>query len=202
MTKESIKINRPGVAVPIKVSEKSIAPATKDMDSMISEILKATVSDITKTSAAPTNSIKHNFNGIAVDLDSIEPASDRTILNEPKGLKVVLNFTKEHPREDVAVIVVSVANQSPNLVTDIELSLEPTSGECQAKVLWDEKASRSLSGVKRFSSAVDDLAVVVLVSNPSRVNMTSWSIIVKYCVEGQSGQKQETLTVADMPDLF
>lgn len=205
----------PGVAVPVVAcSEPAPAVVTKsmaasDMDSMISEILKAQVTVGSKNKITPPPTWVHDFEGIRVDLDSIEPSDvpPRIILNEPKGLKVVLNFTKEHPKEHVSVIVVSVANQSPNLVTDIDLALVPGHGECAAKVVDVDKESgvRSLAGVKRFSSAVDDLAIIVLVSNPNRVQVPLWSITLKYCMEGEQKQQQPKelqLSVSDLPDLF
>lgn len=178
------------------------AAATTNMDLMISEMLLKATNSSDKFIAAPT--LIHDFKGVALNVDAIEPATDlppRIILNDQKGLKVTLNFTKEHPRDDLAVIVATVANLSPETVTDIELSLQPASGgdDCQAKVLLDGTRNR-LAGVKRFRAAIDDLVLVILVSNPKRVDLPACNITVEYCIGGV-GHRQ-ALVVADLPNLF
>lgn len=178
-----------------KAGNKSVAE--NEMDSIISEMLKATVK---KAPEEPEKEpVVHDFDGITVDLEAIEPASDlppRTIFNEPKGLKMVLNFTKEHPREDISVIVAIVANQSPSLITDMDVVFLPANNDCEVRVVDTEGSEkRSLAGMKRFSSA-DDFALIVLVSNPCKVAVPLWNITIKYCVDGV--EHKELLSVSDL----
>lgn len=52
---------------------------------------------------------------IIVDLNSIQPHDQyqpRCILDESNGLKIMLNFTKDHPRPDVVVLVVTTTNHN------------------------------------------------------------------------------------------
>lgn len=51
---------------------------------------------------------------IAIDINTIQPGTEppRTILDEPGGLKVVLHFAKDCPRENVSVIVITTMNQN------------------------------------------------------------------------------------------
>lgn len=199
-----------GVSIPSQTVKKEVKEHSTrtDIDSMISELMqKATTTTITvnglnSTPALVIPQIIHNFEGINVDLNAIETSTDvppLTVLNEPAGLKVVLNFTKEHPREDIAVIVATIANQSQHSASQIELTLHADNSDCQVKHL-NGTGNRSLSGVKRFSSAFDDLAEIILVSNPKRVHVDVWTVSVKYLMNGE--EHKEDLTVSDLPTLF
>lgn len=74
---------------------------------------------------------------IFIDLNSIRPHDEyqsRCILDESNGLKILLNFTKDHPRPDVSVLVITTTNHN-NLplsqyqfeasVTKVGLHLKP-----------------------------------------------------------------------------
>lgn len=63
-----------------------------------------------------------------VDLNNIEPHKmfqSQCILNEPNGLKIVLNFVNDKPRDDVAVLVLTTTNYNsqPILNYQIEASV-------------------------------------------------------------------------------
>lgn len=52
---------------------------------------------------------------IVIDLNDIRPHDDyapRCIMDEKCGLKITLNFTKDKPRPDVAVLVITTTNHS------------------------------------------------------------------------------------------
>lgn len=52
---------------------------------------------------------------ILVDLNEIRPHDEyapRCIMDEKSGLKIMLNFTKDKPRPDVAVLVITTTNQN------------------------------------------------------------------------------------------
>lgn len=51
---------------------------------------------------------------LIVDINSIKPGNEppRIIMDEPEGLKIMLNFARDHPREDVSVIVITTINQN------------------------------------------------------------------------------------------
>lgn len=52
---------------------------------------------------------------IFIDLNSIQPNDEhppRCILDESNGLKIMLNFTKDHPRPDVVVLVITTTNHN------------------------------------------------------------------------------------------
>lgn len=52
---------------------------------------------------------------IVIDLNEIRPNDDyapRCIMDEKSGLKIMLNFTKDKPRPDVAVLVITTTNHN------------------------------------------------------------------------------------------
>lgn len=52
---------------------------------------------------------------IVIDLNDIRPHDDyapRCIMDEKGGLKITLNFTKDKPRTDIAVLVITTTNHS------------------------------------------------------------------------------------------
>lgn len=60
---------------------------------------------------------------LIVDLDNIKPSSHppKVIMDDANGLKVVLHFALDRPRNDVAVIVVITTNQSNEAVSNYQL---------------------------------------------------------------------------------
>lgn len=180
-------------------------PGMVEMDSIITEMLRTSTLGSSKQPQIEEEPKKreplHDFSGITVDLDSMEPATHllpRTILSEPNGLTVVLNFTKERPRDNISVIVVTVANQSPHPVSEIEVSLVPEHVACQTMCIDSdaERKKRALAGVKRFSSAFDDLALIILVSNPGQVNIPLWNFAIKYRTAGV--EREQRFSVSDL----
>lgn len=57
---------------------------------------------------------------IYVDLNTIRPHEkylSRCILDDPSGLKIMLNFAKDRPRDDVSVYVITTTNQNRSPIT-------------------------------------------------------------------------------------
>lgn len=73
-----------------------------------------------KQAASPnesTNQVNSNkpLADITVDLNDIRPHDEftpRCIMDEKCGLKIMLNFTKDKPRDDVAVLVITTTNHN------------------------------------------------------------------------------------------
>lgn len=66
-------------------------------------------------SAIQVNLSQQPLADIIINLDDIRPHDDyapRCILDEKSGLKIMLNFTKDKPRADVAVLVITTMNQN------------------------------------------------------------------------------------------
>lgn len=60
---------------------------------------------------------------INVDINSILPHETlmpRIILDEKQGLKVTLNFTRDRPRDDVTVLVITTTNHGPQSISNYQ----------------------------------------------------------------------------------
>lgn len=80
------------------------------LDNKINESIATTV-------AESSNQITVNkpLAEIVIDLNEVRPHDDyapRCIMDEKCGLKITLNFTKDKPRPDVAVLVITTTNHS------------------------------------------------------------------------------------------
>lgn len=55
-----------------------------------------------------------------ISIDAIEPANRPPIvvMDDPKGLKIILHFASNRPREDVSVIVITTMNQNVKPITE------------------------------------------------------------------------------------
>lgn len=66
-------------------------------------------------SSCPLNATPKSLSELFVDLNTIRPHDihqPRSILDESNGLKITLNFTKDRPRDDVIVLVLTTINQN------------------------------------------------------------------------------------------
>ncbi|XP_055631767.1 ADP-ribosylation factor-binding protein GGA2 isoform X2 [Toxorhynchites rutilus septentrionalis] len=134
---------------------------------------------------------------IVIDLDNIQPSKEpsRTVLDEKDGLQITLNFASDHPRADVAVIVISTINQGrigiPSFYFDAsvrkpgKLRLLPASGT-------------SLPGTKPFRPPAEGITQVLLLANPSGepVDLTC---ILTYCIGDDPDPIKESIVMERIP---
>lgn len=137
---------------------------------------------------------------ITIDLDTIMPSNEspRTVMDEPEGLKIMLNFAKDRPRSDVAVIVISTINQGKQGITDFQFDAS-VKKPCKLRLL---PASGSvLQGVKPFRPPADGIMQVLLLSNPTE-NPVNMICILSYCIDDDPDPVKESIEVKDIPCLF
>jgi Adaptin C-terminal domain len=89
------------------------------------EAPKAEKEEVPLVLPAEVDSKPKSLADIEIDLDSIEPSNlpPRIVLEEPKGLKIVLNFAKDRPRPEVTVIVVSTTNEGPESISNFQFDV-------------------------------------------------------------------------------
>lgn len=60
---------------------------------------------------------------IMLNLDDIIPSNDpeKVLLDEENGLKITMNFTKNKPCKNIAVVVISITNKGKFPVVDVHL---------------------------------------------------------------------------------
>lgn len=97
-----------------------LTPTNYPSDELVAEKINEQKTSVTVTTTISNGSaVQVNLNkplaDIVVDLNEIRPHDDyapRCIMDEKSGLKIILNFTKEKPRTDVAVLVITTTNQN------------------------------------------------------------------------------------------
>ncbi|XP_070506999.1 ADP-ribosylation factor-binding protein GGA1 [Chironomus tepperi] len=135
---------------------------------------------------------------IIIDLSNIQPSeieAPRTILDEPKGLKVVVNFTKDRPAKDVVVLVISVMNQGSVAINNFTFDAS-VSKPCKLRIL--EASGRDLPAVKPFKPPTETIDQVVLLLNPTQqpVNMIA---ILTYNIQDDEDEEKVSIEVKDIP---
>ena len=74
---------------------------------------------------------------IQVDINEIEPSETeppRTIMDEKKGLKILVNFTKDRPAKDVVVLVITVINQGSLAISNFQFDAS-VAKPCKLRIL-------------------------------------------------------------------
>jgi ADP-ribosylation factor-binding protein GGA len=135
---------------------------------------------------------------IKIVIDDIEPSdieAPRIIVDEKKGLKILVNFTKNRPTKDVSVIVITVVNQGSMSIENFQFDAS-VSKPCKLRIL--EASGRDLPGVKPFKQPTETINQVLLLMNPTEtpVNMIA---IVTYNVEGDDDPYKESFEVKNIP---
>lgn len=80
----------------------------------------ATKSDV---SILAENSARKPLSEINVDINTILPhetLTPRIILDEKQGLKITLNFSRDRPRDDVTVLVITTTNHSSQSISNYQ----------------------------------------------------------------------------------
>lgn len=135
---------------------------------------------------------------INVDLSEIQPSeteAPRTILDEKKGLKVVVNFTQGHPAKDVIVLVITVINQGPIAINNFQFDAS-VSKPCKLRII--EAVDTKLPGVKPFKPPTETINQVLLLLNPTQkpINMIT---ILTYNLQDDPDPYKESIEVKDIP---
>lgn len=136
---------------------------------------------------------------MSIDIEAIRPGAEppKTIMDEQEGLKIVLHFAKDRPRDDVSVIVITTTNQNSqpisNYIFDVSIS-KP----CKLRLL--PASGTSLPGIKPFRPPTDDITQVMLISNKAEVSF-QLVCIVSYNVHDDPDPVKESITVTDLPRI-
>ena len=141
--------------------------------------------------------VKKSLQEIHIDLNDVQPSSEppRTILDEPKGLKVQLNFSKDRPRNDVLVVVLTVINQGKQPISHFQFDAS-ISKPCKTRLM--PASSQELPGVKPFKPPTENIMQILLVSNPTE-NPVNIMCIVSYCLDDDPDPIKESFEVKDIP---
>lgn len=142
--------------------------------------------------------VKKSLAEIQIDLNDIQPnemEAPRTVLDEKKGLKVQLNFTKDCPAKDVMVLVITVINQGPNSITNFQFDAS-VSKPCKVRLL--PASSVELPGVKPFKPPTETINQVLLLMNPTQ-NPVNMVCILNYIASDDPDPVKESIEIKDIP---
>lgn len=66
--------------------------------------------------------VERPLSNFTIEIDSITPSDSppRIIMEEPTGLKIVLHFAKDRPRDDISVIVITTTNHNSIPIKDYQ----------------------------------------------------------------------------------
>lgn len=145
--------------------------------------------------------IKHKLalKDINLDINDIQPSEiepPRIILDERKGLKVLVNFTKDRPAKDVTVLVITVVNQGHQSISNFQFD-GSVAKPCKLRIL-KASGTNELPGVKPFKPPTETINQVLLLLNPTHepINMVT---ILTYNTEDDPDPIKESIEVKDIP---
>lgn len=172
---------------------KPIVDLDDDVNNLISEEVTGKVAE-----AKPELAQKIALKDIHLDINEIQPSDTeppRTIMDEKKGLKILVNFTEDRPAKDVIVLVITVINQGPMAISNFQFDAS-VSKPCKLRVL--EASGKELPGVKPFKPPTETINQVLLLMNPTQkpVNMMA---ILTYNSEDDEDPCKESIEVKDIP---
>lgn len=168
-----------------------------DVHNLISEETPPQFVEVAKAKQ-PEAELKVALKDIVLDINEIEPSeteAPRIILDEKKGLKILVNFTKDRPAKDVMVLVVTVINQGPSAISKFQFDAS-VSKPCKLRVL--EASGHELPGVKPFKPPTETINQVLLLMNPTQ-NPVNMIAILTYNSQDDEDPYKESFEIKDIP---
>ena len=185
----------PEVLEKVEINNKIEEVANSEDDNILDEFEEKKVDVVVKEVKTVIKSLAE----INIDLNDVQPSSEppRTILDEAKGLKVQLNFSKDRPRDDVLVLVVTVLNHGKEKISHFQFDAS-ISKPCKTRLL--PASSQELPGIKPFKPPSEDIMQILLVSNPTK-NPVNIVCILSYCLDEDPDPIKESIEVKNIPYL-
>ncbi|XP_053685558.1 ADP-ribosylation factor-binding protein GGA2 [Sabethes cyaneus] len=174
--------------------------SSEEDDILLNPVAPPPVDSRPKTKVEDPVSEKPQFKSLAeivIDLDNIQPSREpsRTVWDDKEGLQIILNFTKDRPREDVSVIVISTINQGREIIPSFHFDASVRK-PCKLRLL--PASGNSLPGTKPFRPPADGITQVLLLANPLEepVDLTC---ILTYCVGDDPDPIKESIVMKAVP---
>ncbi|CRK92352.1 CLUMA_CG005915, isoform A [Clunio marinus] len=179
----------------VETFPKSTSDSDDDVNNLIHEEIKPEKVEVKQEQ--PEQEIKIALRDINLDINNIEPSESepRTICDEKKGLKILVNFTKDRPAKDVMVLVITVINQGPNAISNFQFDAS-VSKPCKLRIL--KASDDKLPGVKPFKPPTETINQIILLMNPTHqpVNMIA---ILTYNIQDDDDPVKESFEIKDIP---
>lgn len=213
----------------IEPAEKSPIKLEPNNDPIIDKPNENAASDVGECS----NQINMNkpLAEFVIDLNEVRPHDEyapRCIMDEKCGLKIMLNFTKDKPRPDVAVLVVVVTNHNKlpiknfqfeasvqkvrmknpvghdthSIFQSLTLIMKNKISFQPCKLHLQKPSAHELPGIKPFRPPTEDITQILLISNAEKKPLKLVCIISYNLIDGDDPDMLKEFLSEDLPDLF
>lgn len=183
----------------VETATKPASDSDDDVHNLISEEIPQAPEKIAEVKEVkPEAEQKIALKDIKLDLNEIQPSeteAPRTIMDEKKGLKILVNFTEDRPAKDVMVLVITVINQGPVAISNFQFDAS-VSKPCKLRIL--EASGKELPGVKPFKPPTETINQVLLLMNPTQHSVNMMAILT-YNSEDDEDPCKESIEVKDIP---
>jgi ADP-ribosylation factor-binding protein GGA len=159
---------------------------------------QASILEVTPVVAPQANKVEIKaLADIFIDLDNIQPSDlePRIVLDEPGGIKIMLNFAKDHPSPDVNVIVITTINQGRESIKEFQFEASVRK-PCKLRLL--PASSTNLPGIKPFRPPSDGITQLLLLLNPTKRDV-DLTCILTYCIGDDPDPVKESVIMKDIP---
>lgn len=177
---------------------KEVVDSDDDVNNLISEEVSVKILETVAEVKQTIQEQKIALKDINLDINEIQPSDSeppRTIIDEKKGLKILVNFTEDRPAKDVMVLVITVINQGPVAISNFQFDAS-VSKPCKLRVL--EASGKELPGVKPFKPPTETINQVLLLMNPTKKSVNMMAILT-YNSEDDEDPCKESIEVKDIP---
>lgn len=122
---EKLLLEPPDDVALVQLANNDINLLAHDFDPLTASHINKIIptQNIEKSVQNEVENVNKPLSEIVIDLNSIQPHDEyqpRCILDEPNGLKILLNFTKDHPRPDIVVLVVTTTNHNSSALSNYQ----------------------------------------------------------------------------------
>lgn len=182
----------------VEKETKTSSDSDDDVHNLISEDATSQKTEEKVEIKPPQVDQKIALKDIHLDLNKIQPSETeppRTIMDEKKGLKILVNFTKDRPAKDVMVLVITVINQGTVAIDNFQFDASVPK-PCKLRIL--EASCKALPGVKPFKPPTETIDQVLLLMNPTQAPV-NLMIILTYNSEDDEDPCKELIEVKNIP---
>lgn len=132
-----------------------------------------------------------------IDLANIRPSQvpARIVLDDPLGLKVVLNFAADRPRDDVGCYVLTITNQARQPIRGLSV-IASASKPCKVRQM--PASGSDLAACKPFRPPTEDVTQVLLVANATG-QPYDLMCIMSYHLGDDPDEMKELINVSGLP---
>ncbi|KAJ6635122.1 ADP-ribosylation factor-binding protein GGA1, partial [Pseudolycoriella hygida] len=115
---------------------------------------------IQQSSTNAADSVEKPLSNFHIEIDSITPSDipPRIIMDDSPGLKIILHFAKDRPRDDISVIVITTTNHNSIAIRDYQFD---ASASKPCKLRLQAASDTNLPGILPFRPPTKDITQII-----------------------------------------